>query len=413
MGKNIVLLLDGTGNGITERRTNILRLYGTLVKSEDQLVWYDPGVGSFGGDDPLRLVPPNWRETVQQGTGAGMHQNVREAYRFLVETYQPGDRIHLQGFSRGAYSARVLAGFLYAFGLMEPRNLNLLDYVYRAYRSVDESPDLRDAREHRDREGPLAAINLHRRALRPREVEVASMGLFDTVASMIERKGWVRYGVRLHAFTHENPGVRKLRHAMAIDERRVMFRPRLWGSQGMRDLELSARTWRDVKEEWFAGVHRDVGGGRDSEEDSQLGKVPLAWMIDELRHEDLIFDDALVQLLVQGEGPGAVRDGERIYYAPNATRRLDLSKLGGLEWMEWVPFLRTGKGIGGGAPGRKLLGLPLPGGARREIPEDAVIHPSVFERMAAGLGYDPQNLPKPAREAYRSWKAARDAAPAG
>ena len=105
MPKNIVLLLDGTSNEIKENRTNILRLYGTLAKSDDQLVYYDPGVGTLGGNTWSRL----WRKFVEiwgLATGFGLDRNVLEAYQFLVENYDRvgRDRIYIFGFSRGAYT---------------------------------------------------------------------------------------------------------------------------------------------------------------------------------------------------------------------------------------------------------------------------------------------------------------------
>jgi uncharacterized protein (DUF2235 family) len=132
MPKNIVILLDGTSNEILADRSNILRLYGALEKSDRQLVYYDPGVGTFGAENAwLRF----WRKTVEVlglATGWGLDYNVKEAYRFLVENYDDGrsgggepgsrDNIYLFGFSRGAYTARVLAGFMHrrpSIGAME------------------------------------------------------------------------------------------------------------------------------------------------------------------------------------------------------------------------------------------------------------------------------------------------------
>lgn len=90
MPKNIVILLDGTSNEISANRSNILRLYGTLEKSGRQLVYYDPGVGTFGAENAwLRF----WRKAVEilgLATGWGLDHNVKEAYRFLVENYDDG-----------------------------------------------------------------------------------------------------------------------------------------------------------------------------------------------------------------------------------------------------------------------------------------------------------------------------------
>ena len=150
MARNIVILLDGTSNEIASDRTNILRLFGTLRRSEEQIVYYDPGVGTFGADDAWLQ---SYRKAVEiwgLATGWGLDQNVKEAYRFLVETYRKAprdadgkrigedDRIYIFGFSRGAYTARVLAGFIHALGLIEPHHLNLLDYAYNTYKGIPE-----------------------------------------------------------------------------------------------------------------------------------------------------------------------------------------------------------------------------------------------------------------------------------
>ncbi len=117
MPRNIVLLCDGTSNEISEDRTNILRLYGTLSKSTDQIVFYDPGVGTFGAANAWSYY---YRKTIEiwgLATGWGIDQNVKEAYEFLVQHYDDGkredcddvepDQSYLFGFSRGAYTARV------------------------------------------------------------------------------------------------------------------------------------------------------------------------------------------------------------------------------------------------------------------------------------------------------------------
>jgi uncharacterized protein (DUF2235 family) len=90
MSKNIVLLLDGTSNQISQDRTNVLRLFQTLKKDESQLVYYDPGVGTFGGDGSWFRTKRKAREIWGLATGMGLDRNVKKAYRFLVENYKPG-----------------------------------------------------------------------------------------------------------------------------------------------------------------------------------------------------------------------------------------------------------------------------------------------------------------------------------
>ena len=290
MPRNIVILLDGTSNEITRKRSNVLRLYGTLSKTPGQIVYYDPGVGTFGADNAWSNAWRRLHEFWGMITGWGLDQNVKEAYRFLAETYDDGkrsdgpdeepDRIYIFGFSRGAYSARVLAGFIHAVGLLNPVNMNLLDYAYRAYKSVGEGGSVEDNLDGK----AFAEVRLFERILRSPRPVIRCLGLFDTVASVIE---WRRFRPTLksHVFTRNNASVQAVRHALAIDERRTMFQPQLWGERREYwggPFRPPTPEAQDVNEVWFTGVHGDIGGGYP-EDRSALAKIPLEWMIDETR----------------------------------------------------------------------------------------------------------------------------------
>lgn len=378
MARNIVILLDGTSNGIKANRTNILRLYGTLAKDEGQLVYYDPGVGTFGGDfAPLRL----YRKALEiwgLATGYGLDFNSIEAYRFLVDNYRKDpltgerDRIYIFGFSRGAYTARVLAGFINAFGLIEPRNLNLLTYAYRAYKSIGEGVDDMDAGDAR-----FAEMFLYQRIVDPDHPPIRMLGLFDTVSSVIERtrRG---VGLRSHAFTETNPSVQSVRHAVAIDERRTMFQPKLWKSGEDyfgNPFRQGAAQPQDVNEVWFSGVHGDIGGGY-SEGSSQLAKLPLKWMIEQVAPLGLRFIEPTVRRLVMGEGGH--------YSEPHAKAPMHRSMTGLWPGLEFLPRR---------APERTrrpaLLGWTVPLFEHRMIPDGARLHQSVLERHD---GQPPANL---------------------
>ena len=162
-------------------------------------------------------------------SGGGITANIADAYRFLMRTYERGDRVFLFGFSRGAYTVRAVAAMLYKCGLLDQRNDNLLPY----------------------------ALNLFRHEMRPRiyagfrrtfsrQCPVHFLGIWDTVKSV----GWIYDPLTLQ-FTRNNPCVRVVRHAVAIDERRCFYRQNLWGSPD---------AGQDVKQAWFAGSHSDVGG---------------------------------------------------------------------------------------------------------------------------------------------------------
>lgn len=380
MPKNIVILLDGTSNEIEEDRTNILRLYGVLEKGNQQLVYYDPGVGTIGAGGAWSRL---WRKTHEiwgLATGWGLDDNVKQAYRFIVENYDTGkgieggerDALYIFGFSRGAYSARVLAGFIHAVGLMESRNLNLLDYAYRAYKSVGD----------RDAEEAFAEVRLYERILRPDRPPIRMLGLFDTVASVIESG---RLGPRLksHAFTSRNTSVESIYHAVAIDERRTMFRPVLWpAGQEYRGnpFRRGRAPKQDVHEVWFAGGHGDVGGGYP-EADSALCKVPLVWMIDGGRKCGLRFRQQSINSLVLGKRKNTK------YVAPDPLGPAHNTMTPGWAILEFLPRRKPAS-----STRPSLFGVYIPFFEKRSIPVGASIHPSVSERRNAGNGLGPVQL---------------------
>ena len=371
MTRNIIILFDGTSNQIRASRSNILRLYGVLSKTDSQLVYYDPGVGTIGDENSWLRPTSDLQEFWGFATGWGLDANVKEAYRFLVENYAKSpsgerDAIYLFGFSRGAYTARVLAGFIHAFGLMEPRNLNLLDYAYRAYKRIGE----------RAGEADFAEMRLYERILRPDRPKIRFLGLFDTVASVIEWKD-ICITLKNHAFTDRNPSVQTVRHAVALDERRAMFRPQLWPpDQIYVDLDPSPAVAQDIRELWFAGVHGDVGGGYP-EAESALAKVPLAWMVQEAAANGADFDARTVDRIVFGKGKG------HDYVAPDPTAARHETLHGGWRIVEWLP-----QAAPAGTRRATFLGLTLPRGEHRHVPADAQVHPSVAERFP-----DPKTRP--------------------
>jgi uncharacterized protein (DUF2235 family) len=380
VSKNIVILLDGTSNSISETRTNVLRLYGALRKGDGQLVYYDPGVGTLGGDGAWSGFLRKSQEIWGLATGWGLDRNVKEAYRFIVENYDDGkssktgerDRIYIFGFSRGAYSARVLAGFIHAVGLIAPRNLNLLDYAYRAYKRVGENEKAKAFEE----------VRLYERILEPDRVPIRMLGLFDTVASVIE-SGPRGLRLKSHAFTSRNTSVQTVSHAVALDERRTMFRPQLWpvGQEYWGNpFNSDAAVLQDVKEVWFAGGHGDVGGGYP-EEQSALCKVPLVWMIDRAKECGLQFSTASINSLVYGKRKGSK------YLPPDPLGGSHDTMTLGWSFLEFIPRRKPKD-----SKRWSVLAITLPLFEPRHIPADAKIHESVRARQSE-LGYSPVNLP--------------------
>ena len=392
MPKTIVILCDGTSNEISENRTNILRLYGTLTKSEDQVVYYDPGVGTFGAANAWSYYYRKAIEIWGLATGWGLDQNVKEAYRFLVENFDDGtradgkdvepDRLFLFGFSRGAYTARVLAGFIHAIGLIRPVNLNLLDYAYSAYKGVSKRRRSDDDDQEFD---AFAEVRLYERILAPRRPAICCLGLFDTVGSVVE---WGRFGPRFrtHAFTKTNKSVEAVRHAVAIDERRTMFRPQLWpdgGDYWGGPFKPKTVKKQDVEEVWFSGVHSDVGGGLP-EKASGLAKVSLDWLIKETKKLGLSYQTSVVNRIVLGKGKA------ESYVKPDPLAEKN-------ESMNWawkvIEFLPRRVPTDGQTCRASLWGWYLPRCECRWIPSAAKVHKSVFERRGTEYDYDQRNIP--------------------
>ena len=396
MPKNIVILCDGTSNQIEEQRTNILRLYGCLRKNDRQIVFYDPGVGTFGGANDWLRWSRRAKEVWGLATGWGLDQNVKEAYRFLVEHFDPGraatktrpkieqDDIYIFGFSRGAYTARVLAGFIHAFGIMDKTQLNLLDYAYRTYKGISDF-------EGKDGDDPNAAfrtMRLYERALTPLRPAIKALGLFDTVSSVIEMGKW-RPQLKTHPFTKTNPSVAHVRHAVAIDERRTMFNPQLWPAGGeywgspFRPRKKEDIKPQDVKEVWFSGVHGDVGGGYPEAVSAQA-KIPLIWMIREMEAIGLKVFEPTVKKIVLGENLDYPD-----YIKPGVGQPINDSMT--LIWplVEFIP--RRIPSTSFRMKGKK--GWYIPRFDHRLIADDATVHETVHERIEIDLTYRPPNLP--------------------
>lgn len=381
--KTIVILCDGTSNQISGHRSNVLRLYGTLAKDADQLVYYDPGVGTFEAANAWSGFYRKFHLVWGMATGWGIDRNVLEAYEFIVrnldglpENELKDVQLYFGGFSRGAYTVRVLAGFLTAFGLLKPENLNLLPYAYDAYKRLG----LAIGGPFEGTRKAFEGVAFFRRMTQPRQMPVAGLALFDTVSSVVEPNGF-RLVLRKHAYTASNPGVRSVRHAVAVDERRRHYRPRLWDRCDFRP-EKGPRIPQDVKEVWFTGAHGDVGGGYD-EAQSALAKIPLLWMIEELGALGVRFKSDLVDQLARGKG-------KRKYSAPDPLGPAHDELRGIFRALEYLP-----QRVGASEPVclRLPFGLAIPKPAPRTIPPRATIHDSIRLRMAGLPDYRPPNLP--------------------
>jgi uncharacterized protein (DUF2235 family) len=214
--------------------------------------------------------------------------------------------------------------------------------------------------------------------------------VWDTVASVIvPRKDKFWPDLQTLVYTRTNPSVKKFRQAISIDERRRMFRLNRWTEpQNYRPdiFDPSSAIDQDIRQVWFAGVHAEVGGGYP-EDQSRPSKFPLLWMIDQAAAAGLRVDRSMVDHL----GWGLPRKGSNhVYVAPSSTAPLHNSLTAGWEILEWLPKRKKWREW----PERQcFLGWYLPRGEPRPIPEGAIIHQSVVDRMAKVPTYRPINIP--------------------
>ena len=256
MGKNIVILSDGTGQEggkVEGRSSNVYRLFNMLEdRTDEQIVFYDPGLGTG-----LRKVTGNVG-------GMGISHNIKEAYAFLVEHFQAGDRIYLIGFSRGAATMRSLSSLIHHFGILPRSRPELIDQAYKIYKSRSKEP-------LKERAGAFVARH-HTMWTRIRFI-----GCYDTVAAL--GLPWARASAVLDRFSpfrhrfHDlrlSESVENAAQALAIDDERKTFHPVLWDPECLDD--------QSVHQVWFTGMHTDVGGGYS---EHGLSDISLTWLMEQ------------------------------------------------------------------------------------------------------------------------------------
>lgn len=279
MSKNIVLCLDGTDNRVRPgRSTNVLELFRTLDLSDpaSQVGYYDPGLGTFSSPaawTPAAQIASRWAGKV---AGAGIRQNLAEVYGFLISVYEEGDSIFAFGFSRGAYTARALAGMLELIGILRRGADNLIPYVIGDYARPDKDRDgkLEKYWETLREDSKIFGHRVGSRLNRTSHAPVDFLGLWDTVRAVGTLRGPLYW-----PYTSQLPHARTVRHALAIDEWRRPFHPLMVKPT---DPDHLIHTEQRIEQVWFAGVHSDIGGGLAAGRDgTRLSRVALKWMLDE------------------------------------------------------------------------------------------------------------------------------------
>lgn len=340
--KRIVICEDGTWN-VPDRKdgdevspSNVAKL-ASAVKGEHegvrQIVRYHAGVGTG-----------KWDRIRGGAFARGLSKHVQEAYRSIVEIYEPGDEIFLFGFSRGAFTARSTAGLIRNSGVLNRANIDKVKDAYDLYRSHKSETAPRKIEAH-----------LFRRQY-SHEVRIRFIGVWDTVGALgipevpwfpirSERinKRWTFHDTDLSTF------VDNAYQALAIDERRAQFKPAIWKKQD------AASDEQQLEQVWFAGVHSNVGGGY---QDHGLSDITFLWMKDKAAACGLGFEAEYIAQHFQPNHLGATRDS-----------RIGLYKL---------PFLA--------GPYERPIG--------EEARGNESIHPSVLRRRAEMRDpvYEPSNL---------------------
>jgi uncharacterized protein (DUF2235 family) len=364
MSRNLVVCCDGTANKFGAENTSVVRIVEVLKRDDpDQLVFYDPGVGTLPGD----LIRDKIRNAIDLAFATGLARNVEDAYVWLMENWRPDDRIYIFGFSRGAYTARVIAAMLHHIGLLPSGSENLIPYALRLLRSARKSDDSQKVGDQFRRTFARATGDPERR------VRTHFIGVWDTVSSV----GWFWDPVK-YRYSATNPSAQIIRHAVAVDERRAFFRQN-------RMFKPKENPAQDLEQLWFAGVHSDVGGGYS---DTTLWRCSFDWMIAAADKAGLAIDDAKLAKVA----PPLVDPDPW-----NGKQHESLKKW----WIlaEFFPKLHWN-----GTANEVHFNLFR----TRKLKEGELLHSSTLKRIRGNANYKPKNLSKPFRDYVKNLSTVPD-----
>jgi uncharacterized protein (DUF2235 family) len=264
MTRRIAFCADGTWDG-TSNNTNVFRMYNAISSIPgQQYKFYDPGVGANG--QPIEKLAGG-------AFGFGLFQKVKDAYSSIAGVYEDGDELYIFGFSRGAYTARSVAGMIAACGLPTKNpDPNQVEVAFNAYRNKDRRAELL---------ATLSAYNMVMPA-------ITMVGVWDTVGALGIPSVFGGVDNVLYGFldTSLNTRIRNAYHALAIDEKRAEFPPTLWTGD--------PAPGQTVSQVYFCGVHSDVGGGYadDPGTGTALSDITLSWMMRKAQALGLVIDPA-------------------------------------------------------------------------------------------------------------------------
>lgn len=275
--RKFVIFFDGTANN-EKSDTNIKKLHSliTLQNRTDITSIYIDGVGVGIG-------------VIGMATGWGISDRVKIAYSFLLDNYHQGDEIFIFGFSRGAYSGRILASLLYYAGIpnieatKKLRSSDVARIIYKSFKGKKSSIERRYAIQRTFLDNGLPT---------PTPVSVNVLGLWDTVEAL----GFPDYEANIEIpnpkYGDQLCNVKRAYHAVSIDDDReriftpiLLTRPHLVLDCDLKSMTRAQYLDEVVDEVWFPGAHADVGGGYPN---SLLSGVSLNWMVNKLSGTNLI-----------------------------------------------------------------------------------------------------------------------------
>jgi uncharacterized protein (DUF2235 family) len=368
--KRIALFSDGTGNSSAKaQKTNVWRLFQALDQTNSgQIAKYDDGVGSSSN---------RYLAALGGAFGLGLKRNVLDLYKFVCRNYRAGDDIYCFGFSRGAFTIRVLVGLVAREGLVVYRSQKELDRnaaaAYRNFRYdafPSKSPIVWFCRKVRDLilcvgnlirgHGGYGQIAASTTAADRHVIPIRFLGLWDTVEAygmpIAELKRAINWALwpMLFGDMKLTPRVTRAVHALSLDDERTTFHPLLWDEAWESELAHGDLVKKGrVTQVWFAGVHSNVGGGYPED---QLSFVPLEWIMGEAAKNELIFDSDQVEGISAAKSPLArlydSRSGFAAYYrySPRRTPKFSDGKTAILPNVHWSVLVRMAYGTDSYAP---------------------------------------------------------------
>ena len=257
--------------------SNVLQLARGIAPIADdgvaQQVFYDWGLGSY-------------HDVISAGiSGKGLHKNIMDCYRYLIQNYSLDDEIFLFGFSRGAYTVRCLCGLINNCGILQRTYANRVQQAFNLYQKSGKAYAPQGDKAIAFRQAYAYAPNASQDSR-----QVAFVGVWDTVGALGIPLSFLGLLEQRDEFSDTKLGdnVTVARHALAIDEPRADFEPTLWLPQQGQNLQ----------QVWFAGSHADVGGGYPLDKNgASAAHIPLQWMINEAQQQGLTVESHVIPVI--------------------------------------------------------------------------------------------------------------------